>query len=111
MPHNYRAALYATGEAPSTFGNDPDDEPAAPRPSPFGSDFVTLPIKMPTLLFTLTGDNGRVIAAWIDDRRVRWKDIDNVCEAVRQYNVHLQQMGITAPPAPPLDDADPDAGC
>jgi hypothetical protein len=98
MPHNYRAALYAEGEAPSTFGDDPDDDSVTSHASPMGSDFAVLPIPMPTLLFMRTDRTGKPIAAWADDQRIRWRDIDVVVTGVRQYNEDCDRAGITSTP-------------
>jgi hypothetical protein len=106
LPHNRRAALYSPGEAPSTFATDPDDDLVTPSSSPFGSDFVTLPIEMPKLLFTLTDRDGKVIAAWIDDRRVKWRDLDTVCKGVRQFNEDCDRAGITGTPRLPPPESD-----
>jgi hypothetical protein len=106
LPHNYRDPLYDKGEAPETFC----DETGEPRPPPFGSDFVDLPIRMPSCLIIHTDHDGRPIAVWADGARIRWKDIDCVVLAAEQYNRHLAEMGITAPPPPPTapEDAEPD---
>jgi hypothetical protein len=106
LPHNYRDPLYAPGEAPDSFCNDfthPD------RMAPFGSEFVDLPIPMPGCLMINTDAVGRPIAAWADGKRIRWKDLDIVVEAVRQFNVHCAQMGITKPSPPASDEDAPDA--
>jgi hypothetical protein len=108
MPHNRRDPLYSPGDAPDTFCNDRGE----PRPSPFGANFADLPIKMPASLLAFTDSDGKVIAAWADGRRVRWRDLDTVVTGVKQFNVHCRQMGVTAPPPPPADaDDDRDAGC
>jgi hypothetical protein len=106
LPHNYRDSLYEPGQAPSIFCDDPRDD----LRSPFGNNFVDLPIKMPSCLIIHTDRDGRPIAAWANGARIRWRDLDTVVEGVRQFNVHCAQMGVTVRPRspPPDDDAGPD---
>lgn len=89
MPHNFRDVLYdksGPGQGPQfTVEDGTDDEPDR-GPSAYGQEWVELPIPMPEVLQLATDQTGRVIAAWCDDKQVRWKDLDIVVTGVEQYN-------------------------
>lgn len=106
LPHNFRDRLYAPGEAPDAFCDDPE----LATLYPYGHDFVDLPIPMPTCLFALTDRDGRVIAIPADGKRIRWADLDILLAGVEQYNADLARQGIRHEPHAQIDDL-PDAMC
>jgi hypothetical protein len=85
LPHNYRGALYPTeADGPSFDAEHETGEPrAAIDPPP---EWAVLPIPMPEQLTVFTDREGRVIAAWCDDRQIRWRDLDTVVTGIEQYN-------------------------
>jgi hypothetical protein len=106
LPFNYRTELYdedGPGEGPHFAPPDdpPDDtnEKRGPGPSAFGQEWATLPIPMPEVLTVFT-EAGGVIAAWADEKQIRWRDLDIVVTGVVQYNADL------APPDGPGDGID-----
>jgi hypothetical protein len=97
LPHNFRLPLYQPGEAPDTFGQ-PDDMTV-----PDTGEWATLPMPMPRVLSLTTDPLDRVIAARADGRRIRWQDLDTVCEGVRQFNEDCRRAGITSEPVAPYE--------
>jgi hypothetical protein len=97
LPHNFRDEFYAEGEGPSFRRYAPGESRG---PIPEGTVWLDLPAPMPACLVTITDDAGKVIAATADGKHVRWKDLDIVCIAVRQFNEDLARMGITPQPSP-----------
>jgi hypothetical protein len=93
MPFNGRIELYdseGVGEGPHFPCEDDDpDEERGPGPSAYGQEWAMLPIPMPETLTVFTDHEGCVIAAWADDKQVRWKDLDIVVRGVEQYNADI----------------------
>jgi hypothetical protein len=92
MPFNHRCELYdvdGPGEGPHFPSTDGPDEERGPGPSADGQLWATLPMPMPEVLTVFTDATGHVIAAWADDKQIRWRDLDTVVEGVDQYNADL----------------------
>jgi hypothetical protein len=65
--------------------------------------FTTLPIQMPRTVTAWTGPDGRPVAMWADDKRIRPADFGVVWGGVEQFNSDLRTHG-TVPELPPADD-------
>jgi hypothetical protein len=87
LPHNGRCEIYPDGERPRLCRQGPEE---AHYPARSDIVWLELPCPMPHSLFVITVGN-RVVAAWADGKQVRWRDLDTVTEAVRQYNADCGQ--------------------